>query len=128
MRASDLHEATLCQTLDDGTVICQACKLYCKIKPDRIGICGVRVNRDGKMYLLVYGKASAVNIDPVEKKPLYHFLPGSRDFFPGYGRLQFWLYVLPELGSVPGHQRPAQTTDEGKKNWRCRAGSNEIRI
>jgi pyruvate formate lyase activating enzyme len=45
--------------------------------PGKRGICGVRENRDGKLYSLVYGKAIAVNIDPIEKKPFFHFLPGS---------------------------------------------------
>ena len=79
----DLHEALLYERQTDRSVVCTACKMYCRIKPDRIGICGVRVNKGGKLYSLVYGKASAVHIDPVEKKPLYHFLPGSEIFSLG---------------------------------------------
>jgi len=83
MAANSPHEATLYRTEGDGTVVCEACKLYCTIRPDAIGICGVRVNRAGKLYLPVYGRASAAHIDPMEKKPLYHFLPGASIFSIG---------------------------------------------
>jgi len=58
-------------------VICGLCMHQCRIKPGRRGICGVRENRDGTLISLVYGKISAEQIDPVEKKPLFHFLPGT---------------------------------------------------
>ncbi len=58
-------------------VVCQLCRHYCKLKEGQVGICGVNKNENGKMINLVYGKVSAINIDPIEKKPLYHFLPGS---------------------------------------------------
>ena len=58
-------------------VQCLNCAHYCKILPGKRGICGVRENQEGKLYALNYGKACAVNIDPVEKKPFFHFLPGS---------------------------------------------------
>ncbi|MEM5777253.1 MAG: AmmeMemoRadiSam system radical SAM enzyme [Candidatus Aenigmatarchaeota archaeon] len=61
-------------------VKCTACSHYCIIQPNNTGLCGIRKNVNGKLYLLVYGKAAAVNIDPIEKKPLYHFLPGSKIF------------------------------------------------
>jgi len=59
-------------------VKCQNCAHYCVIKPDQRGICGVRENIDGKLYALNYGKAIACNIDPIEKKPFFHFLPGTQ--------------------------------------------------
>ena len=83
MTADKLHEAILYTVLDEETLVCRACKLYCKIRPGQIGICGVRVNRNGKLYFLVYGRASAVHIDPMEKKPLFHFLPGEQVFSLG---------------------------------------------
>ncbi len=61
-------------------VQCQLCHHRCKILPGKRGICGVRENRDGKLYSLVYGKAIAAHIDPIEKKPLFHFLPGTSSF------------------------------------------------
>lgn len=56
---------------------CQTCAHHCRIAPFKRGICGVRENQKGKLYLLVYGRIIAENIDPIEKKPLYHFLPGT---------------------------------------------------
>jgi len=59
-------------------IVCQLCRHYCQLREDQTGICGVNQNHKGSLKNLVYGEISAFNIDPVEKKPLYHFLPGSR--------------------------------------------------
>jgi len=59
-----------------GTVRCTACEHWCRIAPGEAGRCGVRANVDGSLELLVRGRAAAVAVDPVEKKPLFHFLPG----------------------------------------------------
>jgi pyruvate formate lyase activating enzyme len=75
-----VREADLSKKLPDGSVQCLACSWGCKIKNGQTGICGVRKNIDGKLYLLVSGKAIAAHVDPVEKKPLYHFLPGTDIF------------------------------------------------
>jgi len=72
-----MKEALLYKKLKNMKVQCQACAHYCIISPGKRGICGVRENQKGKLYSLVYGKAIAVHIDPIEKKPLYHFLPGT---------------------------------------------------
>jgi pyruvate formate lyase activating enzyme len=53
------------------------------ISQNKTGICGVRLNKDGKLFLLVYGKAAGMNIDPIEKKPLFHFMPGEKAFSVG---------------------------------------------
>jgi len=64
---------------DEGDhIVCQLCRHYCKLKEGQVGVCGVNKNNNGKLENLVYGKVSAINIDPIEKKPLYHFLPGSK--------------------------------------------------
>ncbi len=73
-----MKECYLYKKLGDGKVQCQTCNHFCKITKGKRGICGVRENSNGKLYLLVYGKAIAVNIDPIEKKPLYHFMPGTQ--------------------------------------------------
>ncbi|MFH8080417.1 MAG: AmmeMemoRadiSam system radical SAM enzyme [Candidatus Aenigmatarchaeota archaeon] len=72
--------AKMQERLNNSLVKCTACSHYCIIAPNNTGLCGIRKNIKGKLYLLVYGKAAAVNIDPIEKKPLYHFLPGSKIF------------------------------------------------
>ncbi len=73
-----MHEAILYEKLEKNKVKCTACHHKCLITPKHTGICGVRQNLNGKLYLLVYGKSAAFNIDPVEKKPLYHFLPQTQ--------------------------------------------------
>ncbi len=75
-----MHEAMFYEKLEDGRVICQLCPHYCRIENGKRGICGVRENRQGKLYSLVYGKVVSLAIDPIEKKPLYHFYPGSDAF------------------------------------------------
>jgi len=81
MGASVLKEAMFYEKLEDELVNCDLCSHRCrKIADSKKGICGVRENRDGKLYSLVYGKAVARSIDPIEKKPLFNFLPGSRSY------------------------------------------------
>jgi len=70
-----MKEALLYEKLGDKKVQCGLCNHRCIINDQKRGICGVRENRDGTLYSLVYGKIIAENIDPIEKKPLYHFLP-----------------------------------------------------
>lgn len=73
-----LKEAELVRILKNKAVQCRVCEHYCTLKPSEWGKCGVRVNRDGKLYSAVYGDAVAAHVDPIEKKPLFHFLPGSK--------------------------------------------------
>lgn len=61
-------------------VRCELCPHTCVIADGRRGICGVRENRQGTLYSLVYGKVVASHVDPIEKKPLFHFLPGSYSY------------------------------------------------
>jgi pyruvate formate lyase activating enzyme len=75
-----LKEALLYEELNGLNVRCYLCNHYCKIGDSEFGFCGVRENREGKLFTHAYGEAVAVNIDPVEKKPLYHFLPGTRTY------------------------------------------------
>jgi len=78
-----MMNASLYKKLPINKVECTACSWYCKIAEGKSGICGVRKNIKGDLYLLVYGKPVAVNIDPIEKKPLFHFLPGTEIFSVG---------------------------------------------
>lgn len=72
-----MKEALLYEGLDEKKVRCGLCAHRCYIKPGKTGVCGVRLNNDGLLETLVYGKAIAANVDPIEKKPLFHFLPGT---------------------------------------------------
>jgi len=78
-----MKKAMFYTPLPENAVRCNLCNHRCKIKDGKRGICGVRENRDGKLYSLVYGKIVAEHIDPIEKKPLFNFLPGSRVFSIG---------------------------------------------
>lgn len=75
-----MKEAYLYKKLEDKKVRCNLCSHRCLIKENEKGLCGVRENRDGTLTTLVYGKVIARHVDPIEKKPLFHFLPGSRSF------------------------------------------------
>ena len=78
-----VHIATLFEPLPDRKVRCTACARYCVIPEGSHGFCFVRKNVGGALDLLSYGRAAAVQVDPVEKKPLSHFRPGSRVFSIG---------------------------------------------
>ncbi len=77
----NIRPALLSEAFDDpvapGSLRCIACAHRCVLRPSRVGICGVRQNRGGSLYTLVYGQIVASKAEPIEKKPFYHFLPGS---------------------------------------------------
>jgi pyruvate formate lyase activating enzyme len=73
-------EAYLYKPLNEKKVKCNLCNHRCVIKNGSRGICGVRENQEGTLKTLVYGKLIASNIDPIEKKPLFHFFPGSLSY------------------------------------------------
>lgn len=75
-----MKEAMFYRQGEDQEVHCFLCNHRCHIKPGRQGICGVRQNLDGTLWSMVYGRIIAEHVDPVEKKPLFHFLPGSRSY------------------------------------------------
>ena len=66
-----------------GVVQCQLCRQFCRLAPGAWGWCGVRANEGGVLYTMVDDQVAALNLDPVEKKPLYHFLPGSLTYSLG---------------------------------------------
>ncbi|MDZ7700447.1 MAG: radical SAM protein [Deltaproteobacteria bacterium] len=107
-------EAMLYKPLEDNRVRCQLCAHYCKIDPGEYGFCRVRHNVDGRLYTLVYGEIIARHVDPIEKKPLYHFLPGSRAYSiatPGCNFhcdfCQNWQISQIDGTYTPQHQGPA---------------------
>lgn len=73
-----VREAMYYKKLEEGRIECEICPRACKVAPKERGYCGVRENMDGKYMTLVYGRACSANVDPIEKKPLSHFLPGSK--------------------------------------------------
>ena len=75
-----MKEAMLYDKSGDGKVKCNLCNHRCIIAPLKRGVCGVREDREGILYSLVYNKAISRNIDPIEKKPVFHLFPGSESF------------------------------------------------
>ena len=102
--------AALWDSQPDGTVVCRLCAHRCRLRKGAKGICGVRVNMRGEMVSLVSRVVTAAAMDPIEKKPLYHFLPGSRIFSVGSAGCNFSCHFcqnnsiahVPESGIVPG--------------------------
>jgi pyruvate formate lyase activating enzyme len=75
-----VKEALLYEKLEDRSAHCYLCAHHCRIPQGRFGFCGVRQNKDGILYTHVYNQQAAGHVDPIEKKPLYHFLPGTFSF------------------------------------------------
>ncbi len=75
-----MKEALFYSRKNDRDVSCSLCPHHCLIRPGKSGLCRVRKNESGTLYSLVYGRSIAENVDPIEKKPLSHFLPGSHSF------------------------------------------------
>jgi len=73
-----MKEAMFYRKLEDDKVKCFLCSNYCVVVDSKRGKCGVRENNGGTLYSLVYGKLVSMNIDPIEKKPLFHFYPASK--------------------------------------------------
>jgi len=101
-----VKESVLYEKLKDKTVKCKTCSHFCVVALGKRGICGVRENIGGKLHLLAYGRAIAANIDPVEKKPLFHFMPGTPTLSIGTvgcnfrcGNCQNW--SISQFGKMP---------------------------
>jgi pyruvate formate lyase activating enzyme len=115
------HEALLYEKEAGDRARCGLCAHRCRIAPGGRGLCGVRENREGVLYSLVYGAVLAENVDPIEKKPLFHLLPGSRSFSIATAGCNFCcsfcqnheISQMPrEKGRIVGHERtPAQIVE-----------------
>src|SRR5512145_173984 len=75
-----LKEASLYEKTAEEAVVCNLCAHRCYVPAGRAGVCKVRENHEGVLYTRVYDRVVAQNIDPIEKKPLFHFLPASRSY------------------------------------------------
>jgi len=73
-------EARYYDRLPDREIKCRLCPRFCQLGDKERGFCGVRENQNGKYYTMVYGQIASYNLDPIEKKPLFHFLPGAMAF------------------------------------------------
>ncbi|MBI5700719.1 AmmeMemoRadiSam system radical SAM enzyme [Candidatus Saganbacteria bacterium] len=73
-----MKEALFYRQIENNMVHCSLCPWECKIAPDQVGFCGVRQNLGDKLFSLIYNVVSSIALDPIEKKPLYHFHPGTK--------------------------------------------------
>lgn len=125
----ELKEAMLYERMD-GSLRCRLCSHYCVIAEGKLGVCRVRENREGKLYTLVYGRTISQSVDPVEKKPLYHFYPGSNAYSiatPGCNFRCPWcqnwqISQMPRRGDLMGGYKapPQQIVDKARASG-CRS-------
>ncbi|MDI6885107.1 MAG: AmmeMemoRadiSam system radical SAM enzyme [archaeon] len=120
-----LKEAML-YTTEDAKVRCTICAHQCSIAEDGYGVCRTRQNREGKLYTLIYGAVSSAHVDPIEKKPLYHFFPGSLVFSLGTVSCNFrckhcqnWSISTAEVGEVHVMELPPEEAVRRAKRSRC---------
>jgi len=118
-----MHEAMYFTCEDDSHVRCGLCRFRCLIKDGARGICGVRENQSGTLYSLVYGKICAEQVDPIEKKPLYHVMPGSASFsiatagcnFHCHQCQNYSISQLPPQSPIKGmKQTPGEIVEQAK--------------
>ena len=80
MKTAELKIADWWEQADNGKILCTLCPRYCTIGEGQVGFCYIRQNINGKLYSIGYGRPTGFAIDPIEKKPLNHFLPGTYNF------------------------------------------------
>ena len=83
------HEAMFWEKSAEDKVHCMLCPRECEVAKEERGYCGVRENQGGVYQTLVYGALCSANLDPIEKKPLFHYQPGTQAFFHRDGRMQY---------------------------------------
>lgn len=126
-----IKEAMFWENLEGKRGQCHLCAHECRIPESKFGVCGVRQNVDGVLYTMAYAQVIAANIDPIEKKPLYHFLPGSTSYSIATigcnfkcGFCQNWQISqvsAKENDAVPGRRMmPEEIVAEAKQN-NCRS-------
>jgi pyruvate formate lyase activating enzyme len=126
-----MKQAMFQETREAKKVQCSLCSHRCLILPGKRGICAVRENRDGILYTLVYDRVIAQHVDPIEKKPLFHFLPGSLSYSIATAGCNFRckhcqnadISQLPHdfSGMMPGEEvSPSAIVDAARKN-RCKS-------
>jgi pyruvate formate lyase activating enzyme len=127
------REASLWEPLaerGEGAVRCRLCSHRCRIPAGRAGLCGVRENRGGKLLTLVYGRLVASNVDPIEKKPLFHVAPGSLSYSIATAGCNFHCahcqnYQISQVernaGRIPGHYASPEEVITAAREAGCRS-------
>lgn len=99
-----MREAEFYQKLSEGAVNCELCPHHCQIKEGKSGICGIRENQGGRLLLPEYGKITSLALDPIEKKPLYHFFPGEKVLSIGFKGCSFRCFFCQNWNISQEHQ------------------------
>ena len=122
------HEALYYNKLKEKKVHCQLCPNYCTITPGNYGKCKARKNIDGKLYSMIYAKPVSVAVDPIEKKPFFHFLPGTDAYSIGTTgcnlHCQFcqnWTISQAFPEDVPGIHIPPEEVVENAIRENCKS-------
>jgi len=105
-----IKEALLYEKLGEGNVRCGACERFCEIRLNKLGFCKTRKNIDARLHTLVYGDVASLSANPIEKKPFFHFYPGSRALTIGTWSCNFtcpWCQNWELSKSYPGEKRGA---------------------
>ena len=123
-----LKEAQFYEKHDDGSVRCTLCPNRCWLPEGVTGLCRVRQNINGTLYSLVYNKPVSVNIDPIEKKPLYHFYPGSKILSLATvgcnlrcNFCQNWTISQSNPGEVRSYDATSEEIVELAKEYKCKS-------
>ncbi|RNC68569.1 MAG: AmmeMemoRadiSam system radical SAM enzyme [Desulfuromonadales bacterium] len=124
-----MKEAMFYDRESDNRVRCSLCRHHCLISDGARGICAVRENRGGTLYSLVYGKLVAENVDPIEKKPLFHVLPGSKSFsiatvgcnFHCRHCQNYTISQVPRTAAIPGEEQSPESVVRKAVATGCRS-------
>jgi pyruvate formate lyase activating enzyme len=122
-----MHEALLYEKLPDSRVRCHTCQWRCRVNPEKYGVCGMYQNQKGILYNLNYARVSSAAADPIEKKPLFHFYPGTLCFSLGTLGCNFhcrhcqnWEISMADGSVLQGCQEiTPQRSIELAKKYRC---------
>lgn len=123
------HEALWYESLAGGLVHCQLCPNSCRLPEGQIGVCRVRKNIGGRLYSLSYGQIASVHVDPIEKKPFFHVLPGRTAFSlatPGCNMRCLFCQNWEISQAFPWEVQTTATTPEEVVNAALRSGAQAI--
>jgi len=109
-KTESLHEARWWEPMSEGRVHCYLCPRHCHIGEGQGGFCFIRVNQGGKLYSLGYASPAALQIDPIEKKPLNHFLPGTKVFSMGTAGCNMGCFFCQNWDISKSHHDQARST------------------
>lgn len=127
-----VRKALLWEPAGEGAVRCGLCSHRCRIPEGRAGLCGVRENRGGTLHTLVYGRLVARNVDPIEKKPLFHVLPGTLSYSIATAGCNFRCahcqnysisQVQRDAGALPGQFHSPEAVVRSAREAGCRSVS-----